>query len=79
MAGLQQAFVNLNRHYEVWWGESGCRSCCQHRHYAIIEAVNCGMAQKAGWYVIAVEYGIPRQLTIEEDDVIGQLQRSRCL
>jgi hypothetical protein len=70
MAGLRHRYASLNRHYEVWWSDSGWLSSCQHRHDGLRDAVTCGMAQRAGWYLVAVEFDTPRELTAEENKIV---------
>jgi hypothetical protein len=73
MAGLRHRYESLNRHYEVWWSDSGCQYSCQHAHSTLRDAAKCGMPQRAGWYVVAVEYETRRQLTKAEEQVVNHI------
>jgi hypothetical protein len=74
MASLRRRFVALNRHYEAAWTESWSHRRCEHRHETLIDAPKCGMPHGAGWYVFVVEYGSPRQLSDEEDQIVNQFR-----
>lgn len=43
----------------------------------MIEAAKCAMPNGAGWYVVAVEYGEPRELTAAEDRVVDDFRFGR--
>jgi hypothetical protein len=79
MAGLRHRYESLNRHYEVWWSDSGCQSSCQHAHSTLRDAAQCGMPQRAGWYVVAVEYKTPRQLKKVEEQVVNDFRFEAAL
>lgn len=74
MAGLRRRYESLNRHYEVWWSEKGCQYSCQHAHFRLRDAAQCGVLQRADWYVVAVEYQTPRQLTKAEEQVVNDFR-----
>jgi hypothetical protein len=57
-------------HYEAAWSDSSCYYRCFHAHPTLIEAAKCGMAQP-GFYVIAIESGLTRELTAEEDNTVN--------
>jgi hypothetical protein len=79
MAGLRHRYESLNRHYEVWWSDSGCQYSCQHAHSTLRDAAKCGMPQRAGWYVVAVEYKTPRQLKKVEEQVVKDFRFEAAL
>jgi hypothetical protein len=56
-------------HYEAAWSDSSCFCRCFHAHPTLTDAAKCGMAQP-GFYVIAVESGLTRELTANEDKVV---------
>jgi len=74
MAGLRRRYESLNRHYEVWWSDKGCQYSCQHAHSRLRDAAQCGVPQRAGWYVVAIEYQTPRQLTKAEEQVVNDFR-----
>lgn len=59
---LSLRFQNLKLYYEAGWTDSFCHHRCFHEHSTLIEAAKCAMPNGAGWYVLAVENGTPRQL-----------------
>jgi len=71
IASLRNRYTPLNRHYEVWWTDSWLNCSCQHVHSRLGDAARCGMSQPAGWYVVAVEYETPRQLTKVEEQLVN--------
>jgi hypothetical protein len=70
MASLRQRYLSLNLQYEAAWTESWIHQRCGHAHNTLIEAAKCAMPTGAGWYVLAVEFGTPRELTTDEDDIL---------
>lgn len=52
-------------YYFAAWTDSGCLCGCSHEHQTVAEAVAC--ISCAGGYVIAVETGVLRALTPEEE------------
>ena len=71
---LRYKSLNLNLHYEAAWTDSGSHRRCCHRHQTLIEAARCAMPNGAGWYVFAVNGGMPRQLTDAEDEVVNEFR-----
>jgi hypothetical protein len=65
---------NVNIHFEAGWTESWSHRRCFHEHQTLIEAARCAMPQGAGWYVIAVENGTPRQLKAAEDAIVNEFR-----
>jgi hypothetical protein len=77
MTGLRHRYASLNGiHYEAGWTDSWCHRRCMHVHRTLIDAARCGMRQVAGWYVIAVDSGSPRELTTDEDEVVNRFRFS---
>jgi hypothetical protein len=75
MSGLRMRYASLNNiHYEAAWTDSGCECRCMHAHQTLSDAARCGLPCAAGWYVLAVERGEPRQLTTAEDKVVNDLR-----
>jgi len=52
-------------YYSAAWTECGCLISCWHHHETVGEAVLC--IRSAGGYVVAVETGVMRCLTAEEE------------
>src|SRR6266404_2710089 len=71
---LNLRFKNLNLYYEAGWTDSFCHRRCLHEHLTLIEAAECGTPHGAGWYVLAVENGTPRQLLDSEEDVVNKFR-----
>jgi hypothetical protein len=71
---LNLRFKKLNLCYEAGWTDSFCHRRCQHEHPTRLEAAKCGMPHGAGWYVLAVENGTPRQLLDSEEDVVNKFR-----
>jgi len=61
-------------HYEVGWTDSGSFLRCYHVHETLIDAAQCGLEQRAGWYVFAVENGTERELTTAEDKIVNDFR-----
>jgi hypothetical protein len=75
MSGLRTRYASLNNiHYEAVWTDSWCDCRCMHAHQTLSDAAKCGLPRAAGWYVLAFEYGEPRQLTNAEDKVVNDLR-----
>jgi hypothetical protein len=47
-----------------------------HEHETLIEAARCAMLEGrgAGWYVIAVENGVSRQLRTAEEEIVNRFR-----
>jgi hypothetical protein len=45
-----------------------------HKHQMLSDAARCGLHRAAGWYVLAVERGTPRQLTTAEDKIVNDFR-----
>jgi hypothetical protein len=55
-------------YYFAAWADSGFLLGCDHQHQTVIEAVDCkASVRHAGSYVVAVENGVERALTIDEE------------
>jgi len=52
-------------YYSAAWTDSGFLLGCSHEHETIVEADSC--IPCAGGYIVAVEDGVMRSLTAEED------------
>jgi len=59
--------------YTVGWDDSGCLLSCWHEHPTISEAAEC--INCAGAYVLAIENGVLRVLTADEE---AEFQRAHC-
>jgi hypothetical protein len=57
-------------HYEAAWTDSWCHRRCMHTHKTLLEASECALPTGAGWYVVAVERGEPRELMAAEDKIV---------
>jgi len=68
MQGKTQAMNST--HYSAAWTDSGFFFDCSHKHKTIAKADSC--IPCAGGYVVAVENGVMRCLTTEEE---GEFQR----
>jgi len=77
LASLRVRFRLLNVHYEAAWTDSWCHQRCGHAHQTLIDAANCAMPQGAGWYVVGVENGEPRELTAAEDKIVNEFRFGR--
>ena len=74
MAGLRIRYAYLNEtHYEAAWTDSWVFCRCFHAHKSLIEAAKCGMPQP-GFYVLAVEGGKQRELTIAEEKIVNDFR-----
>lgn len=77
-ARLQQSSTpvspNVNIHFEGCWTHSWSHHRCFHEHQTLIEAARCVMPTGAGWYVIAVENGTPRQLRSTEEEIVNRFR-----
>ena len=74
---LSVRFRKLNIYYEAGWTDSFCHLRCWHEHPTLLEAAECGMPHGAGWYVLAVENGKPRQLWKPEEKVVNEFRFRR--
>jgi hypothetical protein len=75
MSGLRTRYAALNNiHYEAVWTDSWCDCRCMHAHKTLGDAAQCGLPRAAGWYVLAVEDGEPRQLTTAEDKIVNDFR-----
>ena len=75
MSGLRMRYASLNNiHYEAAWTDSWCDCRGMHAHQTLSDAARCGLPRAAGWYVLAVEHGEPRQLTAAEDNIVNDLR-----
>lgn len=77
LASLRVRFRLLNVHYEAAWTNSWCHRRCGHAHQTLIEAAKCAMPQGAGWYVVGVDYGEPRELTAAENKIVNEFRFGR--
>jgi hypothetical protein len=75
---LSLRLKTLNLYYEAGWTDGGfCHRRCFHEHPTLIEAAECGMPHGAGWYVLAVENGKPRQLLGDEEEIVDKFRFSK--
>lgn len=74
LASLHDRFRLLNVYYEAAWTDSWCFRRCGHAHQTLIDAAKCAIPQGAGWYVVAVEYGQPRELKTAEDKIVNEFR-----
>jgi hypothetical protein len=75
MTGLRYRYASLNNtHYEAVWTDSGGDCRCRHKHQMLSDAARCGLPRAAGWYVLAVVRGEPRQLTAAEDKIVNDFR-----
>ena len=74
---LNLRFKKLNLYYEAAWTDSFCHLRCWHEHPTLLEAAECGMPHGAGWYVLAVENGKPRQLWKPEEKSVNEFRFRR--
>jgi len=65
--------TRVSTHYEAAWTDSWAYCQCFHPHQTIIEAAKCGLKQP-GFYVVAVEAGVSRELTAEEDKIVDTVR-----
>jgi hypothetical protein len=74
---LRSRYASLNDiHYEAAWTESWIHQRCFHAHRTLLEAAKCAMPNGAGWYVLAVDHGTPRELNQEEDNLVDRFRFS---
>jgi hypothetical protein len=66
---MESNSVPVPRHYEAAWSDSSWYCRCFHAHPTLTEATKCGMKQP-GFYVIAVEADLTRELTADEERVV---------
>jgi hypothetical protein len=75
MTGLRFRYPALNDiHYEAAWTESWSHRRCMHSHKTLLEAAECALPTGAGWYVLAVERGEPRELLPAEDSIVDRFR-----
>jgi hypothetical protein len=75
MTGLRFRYPALNDiHYEAAWTESWSHRRCMHAHKTLLEAAECALPTGAGWYVLAVERGEPRELLPAEDSIVDRFR-----
>jgi hypothetical protein len=60
--------------YTVGWDDSGCLLSCWHEHPTISEAAEC--INCAGAYVLAIENGVLRSLTADEQREFQQVNHA---
>jgi hypothetical protein len=63
-----------NAYYEAGWTDSWSHHHCLHEHRTLLEAAKCAVPHGAGWYVLAVEDGSPRQLKQSEDEIVNEFR-----
>jgi hypothetical protein len=66
-----------NLRYEAAWTDSFCHRRCEHEHPTLKEAVECAAPHGAGWYIIATENGVSRQLDGLEEEVVNKFRFRR--
>jgi hypothetical protein len=75
MTDLRFRYRALNEiHYEAAWTESWSHRRCMHTHKTLLEASECALPTGAGWYVLAVERGQPRELLAAENDIVERFR-----
>jgi hypothetical protein len=74
---LRVRYAAINTHYEAAWTHSWIHQRCGHEHRSLVEAAKCAMPQGAGWYVVAVELGTPRELTETEERTVNAFRFGR--
>jgi hypothetical protein len=75
ITGLRFRYAALNEiHYEAAWTDSWSHRRCMHKHLTLTEAAECALPTGAGWYVLAMERGEPRELLPAEDRVIDRFR-----
>ena len=75
MTGLRYRYASLNNtHYEAAWTDSRGDCRCMHKHKMLSDAARCGLPRAAGWYILAVERGEPRQLTTAENKIVNDFR-----
>jgi len=75
MTGLRYRYASLNNtHFEAAWTDSQGDCRCRHKHQMLSDAARCGLHRAAGWYVLAVERGEPRQLTTAENKIVNDFR-----
>jgi hypothetical protein len=60
-------------HYEAAWTDSWAYCQCFHSRQTIMEAAKCGLT-RPGFYVVAVEAGVSRELTADEDKIVDTVR-----
>jgi hypothetical protein len=75
MTGLRYRYASLNNtHYEAAWTDNQGDYRCRHKHQMLSDAARCGLPRPAGWYILAVERGEPRQLTAAENKIVNDFR-----
>ena len=75
MTGLGYRYASLNNtHFEAAWTDSQGDCRCRHKHQMLSDAARCGLYRPAGWYVLAIERGEPRQLTLAENKIVNDFR-----
>jgi hypothetical protein len=75
LTGLRLRYRALNDiHYEAAWTESWSHRRCMHSHKTLLEAAECALPTGAGWYVLAVERGQPRELLAAENHIVERFR-----
>jgi hypothetical protein len=77
MIELRHRYAKLNLHYESAFTDSFCTRRCRHAHQTLIEAAGCASLSGAGWYVVAVEYDTPLELTQAENVFVNEFAQTR--
>ena len=74
MSALRIRYAALNNvKYDAAWTDSHCYCRCFHGHPTLIEAAKCGLS-KPGFYVVALERNLSRELTPDEDKVVDAIR-----
>jgi hypothetical protein len=60
-------------YYEAAWTDSWAYCQCFHSHQTIMDAARCGPKQR-GFYLVAVEAGVSRELTADEDKIVDAVR-----
>ena len=77
VSSLRMRFSALNGiRYEAGWTESWIHQRCDHAHKTLLEAAKCAIPNGAGWYVLAVEGGTPRELNQQENNLVDACRLS---
>ena len=61
-------------HFEAGWTDSWSHRRCFHEHESLLEAAECAVPHGCGWYVFAVENDRPRELRLEEDEIVHRFR-----
>jgi hypothetical protein len=75
ITGLRFRYAALNEiRYEAGWTDSWSHRRCMHSHKTLSEAAECALPTGAGWCVLAVERGEPRELLPAEDRIVDRFR-----